>query len=42
MPEFAAVGMVVLVSLVLRGIAIFALVYFGARLAIRHERRVSS
>jgi len=39
-PEFAAVGMVVLASLAVKGVAIFALVYLGARLAIRHERGI--
>ena len=39
--DLAMVGMFVIGSLVLKGVAIFALVYFGARLAIRHERRTS-
>ena len=38
MEEFGLV-IFVLGSLLLKGIAIFALVYFGTRLAIRHERR---
>ena len=37
MPEFA-IGVAVLVSLALKGAAILALTYVGARLAIRHER----
>ena len=32
--------MFMLGSLILKGAGIFALVYLGARLAIRHERRV--
>jgi hypothetical protein len=40
-PELA-IGIFVLGSLLLKGIAIFAIVYFGARLAIRHERRIPS
>jgi hypothetical protein len=42
MPDFLAVGAIVLGSLLVRGIAIFAIVYFGTRLAIRHERRIPS
>jgi hypothetical protein len=41
MPEFVMM-IVVLGSMALRGVAILGLVYVGARLAIRHERRVSS
>ena len=41
MPEFT-IGIFVVGSLLLKGIAIFAIVYFGARLAIRHERRIPS
>jgi hypothetical protein len=33
---------VVLGSLALKGAAIFVLAYLGARLAIRHERRLSN
>jgi hypothetical protein len=40
-PELA-IGIFVLGSLLLKAIAIFAIVYFGARLAIRHERRIPS
>ena len=39
--DVAVVGMFVIGSLVRKGVAIFALAYFGARLAIRHERRMS-
>jgi hypothetical protein len=35
-PVLIAVGM-----MALQGAAIFAIVYWGARLAIRHERRIS-
>ena len=41
MPELA-IGIFVVGSLLLKGIAIFAIVYLGARLAIRHERRIPS
>jgi hypothetical protein len=41
MPEFV-MAVAALGSIVGRGAAILGLVYVGARLAIRHERRVSS
>ena len=31
-----------LTGLAVQGVVTFALVYFGARLAIRHERRISN
>jgi len=34
-------GVVVLVGLAIKGLALFAIVYGGARLAIRHERSIS-
>jgi len=37
-----AIGLVAFTMLVLQGAAMFAIVYFGARLAIRHERRSSN
>ena len=37
-----SIALVTLASLVVQGLVTFALVYFGARLAIRHERRISS
>jgi hypothetical protein len=37
--EYSAVALIVLASLALKGAAVLALVYIGARLAIRHERR---
>jgi hypothetical protein len=37
--EQIAVGAFVLGVLAVKGLAILALAYFGARLAIRHERR---
>ncbi|HMB81131.1 MAG TPA: hypothetical protein VKI43_13730 [Vicinamibacterales bacterium] len=37
-----AITLFALAMLVLQGAAAFAIVYFGARLAIRHERRVSN
>jgi hypothetical protein len=36
-----AITLVVLTQLALEAAGIFVIVYFGARLAIRHERRVS-
>jgi hypothetical protein len=36
------VSVIALVSLLLQGGAIFAIVYFATRLAIRHERRASN
>jgi hypothetical protein len=36
------IGIVALAWMVLEGVAIFVLAYLGARLAIRHERRVGS
>jgi hypothetical protein len=33
---------IVLVSLAIKGLGFFALVYLGTRLAIRHERRASN
>jgi hypothetical protein len=36
-----AITMVVLAQLAVEAAGIFAIVYFGARLAIRHERRIS-
>ena len=35
------ISFVVLVALVVKGVAIIALTYIGARLAIRHERGTS-
>jgi hypothetical protein len=40
--DFLAVAMFGLAMLMLQGAAGFAIVYFAARLAIRHERRVSN
>ena len=40
--ENVAISLAVLTSLAMQGAAIFAIVYFGARLAIRHERQRSS
>jgi hypothetical protein len=40
--ENVAITGLVLVSLALKGLAFFALVYLGTRLAIRHERRASN
>ena len=40
-PEFLIPLMVVL-GLAIKGLALFAIVYVGARLAIRHERRISN
>ena len=37
--QFALFG---LAMLMLQAVGLFAIVYFAARLAIRHERRVSS
>ena len=37
--EYATIGVIVLASLALKGVAILVLAYAGARLAIRHERR---
>lgn len=37
-----AIGLAALGMLAVQGAAMFAIVYFGARLAIRHERRVSN
>ena len=42
MPEFTVITLFVLVSLALKGAAILALAYLGARLAIRHERGSAS
>jgi hypothetical protein len=39
LPEFV-IATAVLGGLALKGAAIFAIVYVGARLAIRHERRL--
>lgn len=36
--EYATIGAIVVASLALKGAAILALAYIGARLAIRHER----
>lgn len=35
-----SITLIVLASLTVQGLGIFAIVYFGARLAIRHERRI--
>ena len=37
-----AITLYALTQWALQGAGIFAIVYFGARLAIRHERRVSN
>jgi hypothetical protein len=37
-----AITLVVLAQLAVEAAGIFAIVYFGARLAIRHERRTST
>ena len=37
--ESATVTLFVLGTLALKGATLFAIVYFGTRLAIRHERR---
>ena len=44
MDSFAIIpfGLLALAMLVLQAAGAFAIVYFAARLAIRHERRVSS
>ncbi|HMJ82045.1 MAG TPA: hypothetical protein VK504_02695 [Vicinamibacterales bacterium] len=39
--DWIAVTLFGLAMLMLQGVGIFAIVYFAARLAIRHERRVS-
>ena len=36
--EFVAVPLFVVGMLAVKGVALFAIAYFGARLAIRHER----
>jgi hypothetical protein len=36
-----AIGLFAFAMLALQGAAAFAIVYLGARLAIRHERRIS-
>jgi hypothetical protein len=40
--EQLVVGLWALGMLAIEGAALFAIVYFSARLAIRHERRVSN
>ena len=40
--ENVAITGIVLGTLAIKGLAAFAIVYFGARLAIRHERRFSN
>jgi hypothetical protein len=39
--EYLGITLFALTMLAVQGACIFAIVYFGARLAIRHERRVS-
>jgi hypothetical protein len=41
MENYIPMALIALASLAVQGLGIFALVYFGARLAIRHERRSS-
>ena len=36
------IGLAALGMLAIEGAALFGIVYFGARLAIRHERRISN
>jgi hypothetical protein len=40
-PEFA-IPLVLVLGLAIKGLGLFAIVYIGARLAIRHERRISN
>jgi hypothetical protein len=42
MENITTIALIGLASLAVQGLFIFALVYFGARLAIRHERRISN
>ena len=40
-PMIVEVTLVALAMLAIKGVALFAIVYLGARMAIRHERRLS-
>jgi hypothetical protein len=39
--EQLGISLMIVGMLAIKGIALFAIAYFGARLAIRHERRFS-
>ena len=41
MENYVPMALFALVGFAVQGVVTFALVYFGARLAIRHERRIS-
>ena len=40
--DYVPMALFALTGLAVQGLAMFAIVYFGARLAIRHERRISN
>ena len=42
MENYIPLALIALAGLAVQGVGIFAIVYFGARLAIRHERRNSN
>ena len=42
MENITTIALIGLAGLAVQGLAMFAIVYFGARLAIRHERRISN
>jgi hypothetical protein len=40
--DYVPMALFALAGLTVQGLVMFVIVYFGARLAIRHERRISN